>query len=196
LRRGIDTLEHALAAATALRASRFHDGGDVFVVREPEGTIVELVEVDLPAGTDSLSAAPPSSAPPPSDVPPSTEALQAEPPPAAPPDSEPPRAAGEWVVEPHVQARLDALAAQLEQAHLAIARARAARERFERAYAEAGRALRIHDGYGVEAAEAINAYRARLDATRDLSVRTVASCERSASLIAERLAAARRSRPL
>ncbi len=113
LRRGIDTLEQALAAATALRASRFHDGGDVFVVREPEGTIVELVEA-APAAGSLQSSAPPSSAPP-SSAPPSSasplsdetasiEALQEEPPGRI--DSEPSHAAPDGLVEAHTRARL------------------------------------------------------------------------------------------
>src|SRR5271170_2062230 len=42
LRRGVTHLEEALTIAQQLRASRFHDRGEIFVVKEPEGTIVEL----------------------------------------------------------------------------------------------------------------------------------------------------------
>ena len=116
-------------AAAALRASRFHDGGDVFVVKEPEGTIVELDLADPPS--------PPHPRPPSSPEAPPDEA-----PAATPSAALPPRAADRERVEERAEARLEALAAQLGPAQRAIARARAAQERFERALAEAGRALR------------------------------------------------------
>ena len=195
LRRGIDTLEHALVAAAALRASRFHDRGDIFVVKEPEGTIVEPDLADPPSPPQP--PAPPSSPEAPPDEarhhdphPPASDPMpQARPAgPAARPSSLPPGAA----IEDRAEARVAVLAAQLGQSQRAIARARAAQERFERAYAEAERALRV---YGGRADEAILSHRARIVAARDLSARTVACCEQSAALIAERLDATRRSRP-
>jgi hypothetical protein len=49
LRRGIVHLEDALALAEQLRASRFHDRGDIFVVKEPEGTLIEVPPPALPS---------------------------------------------------------------------------------------------------------------------------------------------------
>ncbi len=178
LRKGIDTLEHALVAAAALRAGRFHDGGDVFVVKEPEGTIVEP------------TLAEPSTLPPPA----------SSPLPEAPRDDVPstlptplfPRAVVEARADDRARMRLEVLEAQLVQSQRAIARARAAQERFERAYVEAERVLRVH---GRRADEAILSHRARVGAARELSARTVAHCEESAALLVERVEAVRRSRP-
>ena len=58
LRRGVIRLEDALAIAEQLRANRFHDRGDIFVVKEPEGTIVELAHrATVPPPAPPLTAA-------------------------------------------------------------------------------------------------------------------------------------------
>ncbi len=143
LRRGIPRMEDAFAIAAALRASRFHDRGEIFVVKAPEGVIVE---------------------------------------PAAEP---PPSPAGEGASGRDL-AMTARLSEQIAQSRRAIARARAARERFEVAFAEVERTIQRH---GAHPPDALCRHQARLRETSDASARTLASCERVAELLEARIGA-------
>jgi hypothetical protein len=55
MRRGIACIEDAVALAAELRAERFHNPGDVFVVKEPDGEIVDEALVPV-SGVRSVRA--------------------------------------------------------------------------------------------------------------------------------------------
>jgi hypothetical protein len=196
LRRGIVRLEDALALAEELRASRFHDRGDVFVIKEPEGTLVEA----LPEGSVSMGVSmgpqagpnpgPASQAPPAASVVEPTPVQPALPPPATPhvltvgasPPS--PRSRGRSVGDD--LATVYRLTFQLEQARRMIARTREAQARFDGAFAAAEKAILFH---GVSPPDALRRHHERLGGAHDTASRAVASCEHIAALLEQRLEA-------
>jgi hypothetical protein len=205
LRRGISRLEDALQIADALRVSRFHDRGDIFVVKEPEGTIVApapqpghpLTTEGTPGDAVTMGPSPPSPVTP--------ETCPENP---APPGRGPSPAAEDVPQLPssiariaHVEwallsaravederAKVERLVAQLGRTRRAIARARAAQERFEGAFAAVESAIRRHGG---RPPDALRRHQERLHASRESTERTVASCERMAALLEARIEAAR-----
>jgi hypothetical protein len=120
LRRGIAKLEDAIALAEQFRAERFHAPDAVFVVKEPEGTIVSTL-------TPVVTAAPLPLGPPPS--PPSVPA-------SVPPSVPPELAAGSTSARRWAE--------QLQTMQQAIARVRQAQARLERAYDALEIEIRIH----------------------------------------------------
>lgn len=211
LRRGIVRVEDALALAEELRASRFHDRGDIFVVKEPEGIIV----AEHGGATEARPATPDTAAEPPVE-----ELLAARLPPASPdlvaepegtvlePDVPPSEAPAAWIYAPSKAAtpgangqppRTPRLAAeraflqifrlmgQLEAVRRELAQARAAHERLERAFAATEATIWTHGG---GSSDALRRNHERLGRVRDSAVRTMASFERVATLIEQRLEAA------
>jgi hypothetical protein len=182
LRRGVAQLEEALEIAQQLRASRFHDRGEIFVVKEPEGTIVEL--------------APPSDAPT-ALVTAQPQSVSERPPPAAPDCAE-----GEPLVLPPAPAHDEApayraihrdrarvlhLIEQIDLVRRTIARSHAALARFERAFDAAESLLQDHGG---SSPDVFRRNHQRLAVLRASAAKSVASFEQTAVLLERRLESA------
>ena len=179
LRRGVPELADALALAEELRASRFHDRGDIFVVKEPEGTVVELPSAP-PLGTPaeperlsgSVALATLARAP---DAPVSTGGI----PRATRPSSSGPPAA------PPGLARILQLGEQVDHLRLTLERARTAQERFVRALAAADGTMRAH--WASSPPDAFRRNRERLTPLLATGEQTLASFERVGAVVERRL---------
>ena len=166
LRRGVTELADAIALAEELRASRFHDRGDIFLVKEPEGTIVELP-----------TAAPEGAAP-----------VERE---AERPGLSPARASGEPALSSGPPAakpglsRILQLGERVDHARRAIARAHTAQDRFLRAVAAAEGVLCKH---GESApSDAFRRNHERLGTLVASVAQTLASFERVGTVMERRL---------
>jgi hypothetical protein len=198
LRRGIVRLEDALSLAEQLRAGRFHDRGDIFVVREPEGVVVEAPEPappsvpPVPMGDTPKPPAQPvpvDVAKPASPTPPALAGIpEARPPAETPPSASPARRAA-----PPRAALAEELAgflrmiAQADNVRCAVHRARVAQARLERACRAMDHASQGHDP---PPAVDLRQNRERLLDLRTSSARSVESFERVAILVERRLAVA------
>jgi hypothetical protein len=191
LRRGIAREEDALAIAEELRAGRFHDQGDVFVVKEPEGTVLELPPLPAAAPAPTPFALPSqSSSTPPSPIAAeeliaavSPESVEARP--MLPP---PPRAGGPPRLIARDLASILRLVGQVRRFGQVIERARAAHSRLDRACAAAERALLSHPG---PPPAALRRSRERLVAMREAAALAIGSYERAGALVARNLDAVR-----
>jgi hypothetical protein len=167
LRRGIPRLEDALAIAEQMRAARFHDRSGVFVVREPEGTVIPLA----PVSEEGRRSAPAASAPSPSSAPPSPAAPSRTPVPARP------------GMAHEVQAVL-ALQARAARLREILDRAQAAQARLDQAFSASTRTL---EGMGVAPPADLRRTHATIGALRTSWARSLASFEHVTLLAARRL---------
>jgi hypothetical protein len=183
LRRGIVTLEEALSLAEQIRESRFHDRGDVFVVKEPEDvtvdaewlrprTVADAVQVAQVAGTGLGRVNSPIGG---------TAPRASSPAPAAPSPSPPQR-------YPLPLDSLLRLSAQVDRMGRAVDRARAAQARFDSACLTAGDTLSRWEKAPGAGGGPIAGLRQSVDralALRGSAARSIASFE-SASLLFRR----------
>lgn len=182
LRRGVTLLEDALAIAEQLRASRFHDRGEIFVVKEPEGTIVETEPAAgaAPPPDPIVTAEPPRAEPPPApalDVAPAWTPIV---PPRAPSDD-----GGHASRRIHRErATVLRLIEQIDQVRRAIDRSHAALARLDRAFAAGEGLLQAR---GESSPEAFRRNHERLGALRMSAANGVASFEETAVLLERRL---------
>jgi len=155
LRRGIASLDEATLAAEALRRERLHGKNDVFIVREPDGAVIELpaLPVDPPAERGLATLAP-----------------------IAPPAPAPALAAPISASWAQAEASLHA---RIEPAQRAMARAAEARARFDRSAQALGAALQRPD-----APAALVEHHARTMALRALTARALASFEAATAVVA------------
>jgi hypothetical protein len=206
LRRGIGSLEEAVAAAEALRRERLHGKDDIFIVREPEGTVIELPALSVAMGPQAApNPAPaepalsvtmgPQAAPNPAPAEPSPRVAESP----APPSSLPPASPGSFPPGPPTSpspvastTRASTLLPPEDASHLArvaearrvVARATEAGARFDRSVAALDAVLQRGG-----APAALVEHQARTVALRALWARALASFEQAAVLVAARAGA-------
>jgi hypothetical protein len=191
LRRGIAGREEALALAEELRAGRFHDRDDIFVIKEPEGTVVDA---GTPETTPPTASVAPETTPPTASVAPAPPVDEAEEAPAddgarargpaRTPLSPPPSRPASRPLGAHDINSILSLAARLERMRRAMASASSASARVDRALLAATGALSAR---GRQAPDGLLRSHQRLRDVREASSAAAASCERVAVMLERRV---------
>jgi hypothetical protein len=192
LRRDIAKLEDALAIAEQIRAERFHKREAVFVVKEPEGTVVTAGSAEVPQEELSAASTAAPSPLPPSPLPPAPRLPSAVAPLSLPPGSPLPFSSSVPPAPPALPAARTALdpaalhrwTERLRAMQWALKRARRAQARLESAHDAAGSVLRLH---GSTPPEAWVRHHEALGRVCDSVRRTVASFERTAAMVERHL---------
>jgi hypothetical protein len=178
LRRGIVRREEALAIAEELRAGRFHDRDDIFVIKEPEGTVVDASTPEETPAAEPVARASPEPRPP--APPPAPSVPRAPRPPAPPPRPSSPSLAG----AARDLSSILALAERLDRMRRAMASASSASARVDQALREATGTL---SAGGREVPVDLLRNHQRLRVVHEASAAAAASCERVALLLERRV---------